>query len=42
MIRSLRDAKGNVRTTLVLDETGYFAQVMAIPEALTLLCSYGI
>ncbi len=42
VIRSLRDAKGNVRTTLVLDEIGNFAQVMAVPEALMLLRSYGI
>ena len=42
VIRSLRDAKGHVRTTLMLDEIGNFPQVMAIPEALMLLRSYGI
>jgi type IV secretory pathway TraG/TraD family ATPase VirD4 len=42
VIRSLRDTTGNVRTTLVLDEIGNFSQVMAIPEALMLLRSYGI
>ena len=41
-VRSLRDAKGHVRTTLVLDEIGNFPEVMAIPEALMLLRSYGI
>ena len=42
VIRSLRDAKGHVRTTLMLDEIGNFPQVMAIPEALMLLRSFGI
>lgn len=41
-VRSVRDAKGHVRTTFVLDEIGNFPEVMVIPEALMLLRSYGV
>ncbi|MEL6243927.1 MAG: type IV secretory system conjugative DNA transfer family protein [Pseudomonadota bacterium] len=42
VICSIRDARGQVRTNLILDEIGNFARAMAIPDGLKLLRSYGI
>ena len=40
-IRSIRDAKGNVRTNFILDEIGNIGQVLSVPEGLQLLRGYG-